>query len=725
MSIGNVFTINGSVAVGAPSFFQNYLTSSTVLINSGSEVRYISSGNQVIEPTLVYHNLTLEGAGNKALSAALVVVEKFKIKDDARFVNTNNSTVNFGSNLIDSSSTTNHLFGSGNYTFTGTTIAATSALDFSGSVVTFSGSSVTIGDGALGNAAITFGTVNVTNTNTILTLGDNAYSGQVMFTGPLSMSGTNAALYARGGTLSLQSLNASGAYAYVEFANDAVTVVGNLQCGADIRIASETTVGGYCAVGGDLMVEDEFDVSGHTTVAGGFLLSSSGLDVNTFTGLVTVSGPEIVVSGGSSMFTAGLVHSTTATGSSCVLSGTVAVGPTANVSLNSETVAFGGTLSLYSLSVTNATGLFTSTADFSIASTASFAKDLGMAGHILTFLPSAPLTCMLGTGEVVGTVRRTLQAAGKYTFNGEYSTLMVPALSGAEDYDFLFMKTAPDQQAINRCYDIRRISGDVVPATGTYTLGLQYRDSELNGNDESTLLLCYGAYGSASENQFAKIATSNVNNNANIVTYAFDGLMSLNQRYTLADINAPLPVELVAFSGRRKASGVDLRWTTATELNNYGFDIERALTIDGDFVAIGFQAGQGTSMSPKDYRFTDESAPAGVLYYRLKQIDRDGEFSYGPVVEVSGTNPVFELTNYPNPFNPSTTITFVAMEDGEAQLSVINSIGDVVAQLFGAAVHRGERVSVPFDATELPGGVYFYRLSVGKSISTGKMLLMK
>ncbi|MCZ7555309.1 MAG: hypothetical protein M5R41_02750 [Bacteroidia bacterium] len=626
---------------------------------------------------------------------------------------------------MDSSATTNHQFGSGNYNFTGTTIAATSALDFSGSTVTFSGSSVTIGDGSLGNAPITFGTVNVTNTNTILTLGSNAFSGHIAFTGPLAMSGTNAALYATGGTLTLASLNASGTYAYVDLANSAVTVVGNLQCAADMRIAAPTTVGGYCATGGDLLIDNELDVSGNTNVGGGLFGSSSGAGTNTFTGAVTVSGPEISITGGSVTLTSGLVHSTAATGSYCTLGGTLTVGAGTTVALNSETVNFTGNLSFHTLAVTNANGVCNATSDFSVAHTANFAKDVNMPGKTLTFLNSAPLTSMLGNGEVVGTVYRTLQTAGKYTFNGQYATLMIPTLSGDEDYSFTFMKMAPDQQAISRCYDIRRIGSNLTPASGTYTLGLQYKDTELNGNDENTLLLCYGTYGSAGEDQFLKLSTSNVNNSANIVTYVYDGTMSLNQRYTLADVNAPLPVELVSFSGRRKSHGVELRWATATELNNYGFDVERSFARDKGYTSIGFVEGKGSSFTRSEYRFTDASAPGKTLYYRLRQIDRDGGESYGPVVEISGDAPVFELSNYPNPFNPTTTISFVSMEDGEAIITVVNSLGETVAQPFASPVLRGERVSVPFDAAALPGGVYFYHLTIGSTVSSGKMLLVK
>jgi hypothetical protein len=725
--VSGAFNVAGSIPVGSQTFSSNYLLSSGMTLQSGSEVRYIRNGNQNIEASLTYHNLTLGGSGDKTVSANLTVLDKFNLKGAARFVNSTNSSVSCGSNLIDSSSTTNHAFGTGSYTFTGTTIAATSLLNFTGASVTFSGSSVTIGDGAYGNANITFGTVNATNTNTALILGANAYSGALTFTSALTLSGTNASVLAGSGTLALTSLNASGGNAAITLQNLGTTLTGSLSCGGHISIDATTTVGGSLTAGGNLLIDKETDVTGSTTVYGEFRVNASGSGSNDLTGLVTVTGPIINITGGSTYFANGLSHTTTAAGSSCSIGAlaTVSTGATAPVTINAQSVNLAGSVSFYSLSITNPVGTFTATTDFSIAHTADFAKDLMMMGYRLTFGASAPITSMLGAGEVVGAVRRTLFTSGAYTFTGMYSTLLIPSLGSPEEYEFLFMKVAPDQQAVLRCWDIRRLPSCTTPAHGTYTLALQYKDADLNGNDESTLLMCYGNYGTAGEDQFEKLLSSTVNTSANIVTFMFDGVMSFNHRYTLADMNAPVPVELVSFSARRKSRSVDLRWTTATELNNYGFDVERGNSADGDFAAIGFVAGHGSKLSPTDYAFTDDAAPAGTLYYRLKQIDRDGSVTYGPVVEVTATTPTFELRNYPNPFNPSTTITFVAPNDGDAVLTVVNTLGEVVAEPYKGMLLHGERVSVPFNAADLPGGTYFYRLAVGESMTTGKMLLLK
>ncbi len=136
---------------------------------------------------------------------------------------------------------------------------------------------------------------------------------------------------------------------------------------------------------------------------------------------------------------------------------------------------------------------------------------------------------------------------------------------------------------------------------------------------------------------------------------------------TLCD--SPLPVELISFDGFNTNEGVLLEWQTATEVNNYGFDVERRSSSLIEWDKIGFVQGHGTTNSPKNYEFTDsELLNSESVDYRLKQIDNDGKFTYSKVITVdlsTITNLKDEVVyafaleqNYPNPFNPTTTIKF-------------------------------------------------------------------
>ncbi len=187
-----------------------------------------------------------------------------------------------------------------------------------------------------------------------------------------------------------------------------------------------------------------------------------------------------------------------------------------------------------------------------------------------------------------------------------------------------------------------------------------------------------------------------------------------------------LPVELVAFTATGGRTDAELRWSTASEVNNYGFEIERRQT--ADWQATGFVTGAGTSNAPRDYSYTDKNLAPGRYGYRLKQVDNDGTFSYygSPEVEIGLAVKKFELeSNYPNPFNPSTTIVFTVGEDGQTSLTVSNVLGQKVMTLFEGNATAGRLYQVQFDASNLPGGLYFANLESGKQHMTQKMVLVK
>jgi hypothetical protein len=191
------------------------------------------------------------------------------------------------------------------------------------------------------------------------------------------------------------------------------------------------------------------------------------------------------------------------------------------------------------------------------------------------------------------------------------------------------------------------------------------------------------------------------------------------------NLSSPLPVELTSFSAIAKGNRVELQWNTATELNNYGFDVERSTS--GTWTKIGFVEGAGTSNAPKSYSFIDGSAQ-GAVQYRLKQIDRDGQFTYSSVVEVMIANAAerYELAqNFPNPFNPVTTIRFAVKQNEHATVKVYDIAGREVAMLFSDAAQPGQMYNVQFNATGLASGIYFYVLQTPNVREVKKMQLLK
>lgn len=211
----------------------------------------------------------------------------------------------------------------------------------------------------------------------------------------------------------------------------------------------------------------------------------------------------------------------------------------------------------------------------------------------------------------------------------------------------------------------------------------------------------------------------------NNADYTFVAAASISQVPCSGD--APLPVELVSFTALAHAGKVELNWSTATEVNNYGFDIERK-AVNREWTKVGFVEGKGTTNAPQDYSFRENLASSGKYAYRLKQIDRNGKFSYSMEVEtVVGLAPEeYTLTqNYPNPFNPSTTIRFALKTSGHASLRVFNTAGQQVKALFDEVAEAGKVYSVLFDGTGLASGTYFYILQTPDKREVKKMLMLK
>ena len=191
-----------------------------------------------------------------------------------------------------------------------------------------------------------------------------------------------------------------------------------------------------------------------------------------------------------------------------------------------------------------------------------------------------------------------------------------------------------------------------------------------------------------------------------------------------------LPVELTSFTAEIAEKSVELKWKTATEVNNYGFEIQRSAVSpqqsDNMWSKIGFVEGNGTTNAPKSYFFTDKSA-SGKTSYRLKQIDRDGKYEYSQTVEIIAASSPKEFAleqNYPNPFNPTTAIGYQLSANSFTTLKIYDAIGREVATLVNEVKEAGT-YSAQFDGAKLSSGIYFARLSSDGKIQIRKLMLMK
>jgi len=197
---------------------------------------------------------------------------------------------------------------------------------------------------------------------------------------------------------------------------------------------------------------------------------------------------------------------------------------------------------------------------------------------------------------------------------------------------------------------------------------------------------------------------------------------------TPGTINASqvLPVELTSFEAIASSDAVTLAWTTASETNNAGFELQQATT-GGTFTPATFVTGQGTTLEAQAYQHTVANLIPGQYRFRLKQIDYDGAFEYSHEIEVTvGVEHSFQLSEaYPNPFNPETVFSVSVQNDQRVEVAVYNLLGQRVRQLYAGTVTAGAAQRVVFDASGLPGGVYLIQARGAEVMQSRTVTLLK
>jgi len=210
----------------------------------------------------------------------------------------------------------------------------------------------------------------------------------------------------------------------------------------------------------------------------------------------------------------------------------------------------------------------------------------------------------------------------------------------------------------------------------------------------------------------------------------YTGLIALEPNDTIHFMINPfdesvLSVKIEIMAASQSHNNVNLSWSTSTETNNLGFDIERK-TDNSAFVKVGFIQGKGTTTIKQSYSFTDNNLTSGSYTYRIKQIDVNGSIHYLKEINIEvGIPSVFSLEqNYPNPFNPATTIKYQFPKAGFVTLKIYDILGREVASLVKENQNAG-RYTINFDASRLSSGVYIYELKTPDYNSCRKMVLTK
>ena len=461
-------------------------------------------------------------------------------------------------------------------------------------------------------------------------------------------------------------------------------------------------------------------MAGDLTVGGTLTLSSGSLAIGSNT--ITLNGPVTTTSG----------SFTGSSSSNMVIGGT---GPSTSVpalTLNNLTLNRSNGISLDG----NVTVGGTLTLSGGILSTASNALSLGTAASVSTS----------GSGRIEGTVTRSFTGSETgikrlFTPSDNYITIVSAGITAITVQSFpntLIPELTPGSDTTRAVY-LRYYHISSVTGSGIVNLRLDYLASEQGSNFVNTSGTFWkkATLGDPGNNpwvdQTAEAAQSFY------VEKSAISVSNLNGYYAMAAPNAALPVQLSSFGGTVEGNNVLLNWETLSEVNCFGFYVQRRGETEPVFVDLpnSFVEGHGTTLEPHYYSWTNQNVQQGRYDYRLRMVDNDGSVTYSSPIEIIVATPlsvrdgdavpaVFKLNqNFPNPFNPATKISFSLGEPNFTTLKVYNVLGQEVATLFNAMADQGRLYVVTFDASRYGNGVYFYRLESGKNVDVHKMVMMK
>lgn len=381
--------------------------------------------------------------------------------------------------------------------------------------------------------------------------------------------------------------------------------------------------------------------------------------------------------------------------SAAVVTGIASTTPLAKLIVNKSS---GGIKLASNLNVTNTVQLTSGIVDLN-----GFNLDLGTTGVVNGESNTAYIT-----GTTGGYVQRTVTLNAPSASNP--GNLGLEITSAANMGSTIIRRGHQQQTSIDMSgYSIYRYY-DVLPANNTglnANIRFYYLDGELAGFNESTLLL----FTSANYSTGWQLQTgTSVNSTANYLVKS--GLGSLN-RLTLGSTTAPLPLQLLSFSGNMDGSSVQLNWITTHEENVRGFELEKSSDAVS-FKKFAMQASSGSlSGGNNEYTATDYEPFNPVSCYRLKIISNDGSYSYSPVISIKRSMVVENaLRVFPNPACNKLYLSFSSKEAGMQLLQIVNQAGQVVQHL-ELVVEKGVN-NIPVEVTHLAAGVYFLQLSGGQ-----------
>lgn len=205
--------------------------------------------------------------------------------------------------------------------------------------------------------------------------------------------------------------------------------------------------------------------------------------------------------------------------------------------------------------------------------------------------------------------------------------------------------------------------------------------------------------------------------------------------FTLFEGENPIAVNLLSFQAVAQDDRVIVNWATASEVDRAGFNVWRSDDAKADFVRVNDQLISSWEKGAvgREYTFVDQPGAGGACFYKLEEVDLNGVSAFSDAVKTQLSSTVASddlptafrlLPNYPNPFNPQTTITFELPQDAFVDLTIYRITGQVAARLLNEPRPAG-RHQLVWDAEAFAGGVYLLRLKTEGFTQISRLLLIK
>jgi hypothetical protein len=402
---------------------------------------------------------------------------------------------------------------------------------------------------------------------------------------------------------------------------------------------------------------------------------------------------------------------------------------------------------VHNLTINNSSNL-TLTNSVSASNIITFTRGIINTGSNILALTNTSVTAITGYSSasyVNGYLRRSVSASGVYDFpvgnstNYELANLNLSSITGftsivgsfshANPIDAIlypligvFVNGIPIEDMLD--YGYWTLTPNSLMTGGTYSVTLK----ETGYSNPATAPQCYAVIKRSSVlASWLSLGTHTISTQTEVsgtVTAVRSNLTSFSD-FGIGKGNATLPITLISFDAKLSGDKIKLSWVTGNEINNDFFTVERSK--DGkDFETIIRKSGAGNSTATLHYSAMDEKPFSGINYYRLKQTDYDGKFTYSEIKKVKFENGMDEdalkiESIGPNPFHESVNVNYSSEEEGNANVMLLNATGSIIKKDI-IQVEKGLNSYEFVDNMNLQTGIYYITVNMNNKAVTKKII---